>query len=409
MRQVQTVKRRVRTIADRVMAPYIEDLRAEIRARVDVPTPPAPPPAGSDSVIPSVRFHNLNHELRTLAFEDVPRGAKRMVSIGASGRWYFEWVERCLGPLDEHVGVEAFEPMPDDLPGNVRWVQNTADRIDDVENGWADLVFAGQTTEHLWAHELAGFLCEANRVLRPGGLIVLDSPNRLVTEHLLWSHGGHTVELSLAEIVELLELAGFDVGRQHGIWRCRFGNDVLALESLDSDALTARRILTAPGRPDDSFVWWVEAEKVDGVADRAALGARVDELFLRHWPTRISRGMWPGPPERSVVVPSGTSGVMLENLPFPLHPGAFRLTMDVLEGSIDDLESLAVDVVAPVDVVVHHFDAEDATRRGSTVSWEFEHDHLMFALSIRVIAERVKRRVVIGMPIELTDVTVPVS
>jgi hypothetical protein len=407
--ELQAMKRRVRKITDRVMAPYVEDLRCEIRARSDAPAPMSAP-ADRPAFVTSDRFHNLNHTLRTLAFEEVPRGTKRMVSVGAAGRWYFDWAEQCLGPLEEHIGVEAFEEMPDDLPDNVRWVKNTADQISDVVDGWADLVFAGQTTEHLWAHELTGFLCEANRVLRSGGVLVIDSPNREVTEHLFWSHGGHTIELSLGEIVELLELAGFEVRRQHGIWRCRFGDDIMQLEEgLESIELTARRIATAPSHPQDSFVWWVEAEKVDAVADPAAIRHRVDELFRRHWPTRVSRGMWPGPPARSVEVTAGSSGVLFEDLPFPLHPGTFRLSMELLEGSIDDLEGLTVEVFAPVDVIVHHLRADTAIRRGATLSWDFVHHHLWFALSIRVRADRVRRDVVVGMPIELTELAVPVS
>ena len=40
----------------------------------------------------------------------------------------------------------------------------------------------GQTVEHVWPEELAGFLSEANRVLGPQGWIVLDSPNRRITQ-----------------------------------------------------------------------------------------------------------------------------------------------------------------------------------------------------------------------------------
>jgi hypothetical protein len=64
-----------------------------------------------------------------------------------------------------HVGVEAYESMPDDLPAYVEWIVNTADKMSGVENSSVDLVFAGQTTEHLWADELAGFLLESHRVL----------------------------------------------------------------------------------------------------------------------------------------------------------------------------------------------------------------------------------------------------
>ena len=132
-----------------------------------------------------------------------------VLSVGANGSWYFEWFRQSVGDVTEHIGIEAYLPRPDDLPGYVTWVANTADQMIDVASGSVDLVFAGQTTEHLWAHELVGFLSEAHRVLRAGGRLSLDSPNQHVTQHLLWSHGEHTIELDEQEFSELLELAGF--------------------------------------------------------------------------------------------------------------------------------------------------------------------------------------------------------
>jgi SAM-dependent methyltransferase len=246
------------------------------------------------STIPSDFFHNALHELRTMSLEKVPRGARRAVSVGASGRWYFDWFERCVGALDAHVGVEAFELRPEDLPRHVEWVESTADRFEGVPDERADLVFAGQTTEHLWATELVGFLLEAARVLAPGGRLVLDSPNRLVTEHLRWSHGGHTIELSSAEMEELLAYAGFDVDVRRGLWRCRFGSAVLQLEEeLSRPKVLVRRV--AETEPDDAFVWWLEATRAAREPDSASLSRRVEALFDEHWPTRVSRGLWPGP------------------------------------------------------------------------------------------------------------------
>ena len=75
--------------------------------------------------------------------------------------------------------------------------------MSEVGNASCDLVFSGQNLEHLWPDEVSGFLLEAARVLRPGGHLVVDSPNRLLTAPLNWSHPEHTIELTLAEVAKM--------------------------------------------------------------------------------------------------------------------------------------------------------------------------------------------------------------
>jgi len=375
---------------DRIAAPYVEEIVGAVRTTNHAPEGDP----GSAHGSPSERFHQLNHELRTIALEQAPKGSTRVVSIGASGRWYFDWFEASVGPVQEHIGVEAYLPEPDDLPDYVRWVAATADQLQDIEGASVDMVFAGQTSEHLWAGELVGFLCEAQRILREDGWLVLDSPNRSVTEHLHWSHGGHTIELSVSEIAELLELAGFDVVVTKGLWRCRFGDRILQLEDgLDDPALTLRRSL--PCEPDDAFVWWVEAQRRPGATPAAAaLAARVEELFARHWPTRVSRGMWAGPEPTDVPLDPGKA---LESLPFPLYQGQWTLRLGrVAPGSAQ----VDATIVAPGREVFADLRAEDAVAdETAPMTWSFTMPFYVEALVLRVTSRSEAVRV--ALPADL--------
>ena len=89
-----------------------------------------------------------------------------------------------------------------------------------VRSGRVDVVASFQVLEHLWDQE--GFLGECRRVLRPGGLLLVTTPNRLT-----FSPGRdtplnpfHTRELAPDELAGLLRAAGFDVdflgGLHHG-------------------------------------------------------------------------------------------------------------------------------------------------------------------------------------------------
>lgn len=387
--QSSGLRHRVRLVADRLVEPYVSRIESKIDAlqrpmtSLDQQTGDALPV----SDVPSDRFHITNHELRTLELQRLAGDYERVVSIGANGSWYFEWFRQAVGDVSEHIGVEAFEEKPQDLPDYVTWVPETADRMTSIETGSVDLVYAGQTTEHLWAHELTGFLLEAHRVLRDGGMLALDSPNRAVTEHLHWSHGGHTVELDEVEMTELLELAGFVVESTRGVWLCRSDDEIMALEQgIDDPATFVRRTVLGADRPHDCFVWWINARRGAAEPQPDALAARVSELFHRHWSTRVSRGFFPGV-ESPLEVGPGRFREVARTLPFPLHSGAWVCSIEVTNGSLDSITRLELAIDAPGDHRIHTFTLTDAERSGERLSWRFDQPYLLFALVLRLSLE----------------------
>lgn len=110
-----------------------------------------------------------------------------------------------------------------------------------------DVVVNFQVIEHLW--DQGQFVAECLRVLRPGGLLLISTPNRIT-----FSPGSdtplnpfHTRELNAVELCELLEAAGFDIERVYGVFHGR------RLSELDArhrgsiiDAQIARAIADAP-------------------------------------------------------------------------------------------------------------------------------------------------------------------
>jgi SAM-dependent methyltransferase len=370
-----------------------------------VPFGPTRSSAG-DQVVPvqsnAERLHQALHELRTIELERVPKGARRVLSVGASGRWYFDWFERAVGVVDEHFGVEAFEAKPDDLPAYATWIPDTADHMIGVDDSSVDLVFAGQTTEHLWSSELVGFLEEAHRVLRPDGLLVLDSPNRLVTGHLNWTHGGHTVELSLAEITELVTLAGFETFSTAGIWRTVIDGRILQLEDgIDDPATFTRRTVTARDCPDDAFIWWLNARRIERGPNASQLQTRAKELYESHWNARVCRGLFPEPGADHLDIPPGSTGSLGTTLPFLLKGGNIELTATLTSGNWDDIEGFRITIVAPGDRVLHGLSFEAATRNGSELRWSFSQPSLAFDTLIDVHVDSVRSLAALQLPLKL--------
>ncbi len=212
-----------------------------------------------------IDFNEFLHALRTQELRKIPTDAKVILSAGCAGRKYFDWINQSHPGITRHFGIEAYLAKPDDLPNEVIWLPDNLSNMKSVANNEVDLVFAGQTVEHLWPDEFAGFLCEAYRVLKPAGLFVLDSPNRFITQAINWYHPEHTMELLTNEIIELVTLAGFSDILIKGIWLCydsSKGSFMPLLPDLENiDIENDYRVIQAHDHPEGSFIWWVEARK----------------------------------------------------------------------------------------------------------------------------------------------------
>jgi hypothetical protein len=367
-------RRVVRAVARRAVLPALARLERAVRraagaARPEAETPEPtstarpealPEPIAEPSTEPTAadEFHAMVHELRTVCLRAVPRPAGILVSAGASGGWYFDWIVSNLAGVKRHIGVERYLPRPDVLPPGCEWIESSVDDMQGVPDDIADTIFSGQNIEHLWPEQMAGFLCEANRVLRPGGRLIIDSPNGAVTPLLGYHHGEHTIELTVDEAQDLVRLAGFEPRVTRGIWQVRDDDAVFGLEPSGAGRFEVldRAVLGAQ-RPEWAFVWWIEAERV-GTPDPAALGARIADLFRDHWPERVSR-----PSDRAGVdradaarrFAAGSTGELLLGGYFPLPPGRWLAAVPIVD---DD-----GDVVDGIDLAIYHSEQDVGVTR----------------------------------------------
>ena len=86
-----------------------------------------------------------------------------------------------------------------------------------------DLVFSGQSIEHITQSEAEKMLQQIRRVIVPGGVFALDTPNRMATAVELGSelmNPDHKIEYTNAELRVLLENAGFEVIQALGLNYC---------------------------------------------------------------------------------------------------------------------------------------------------------------------------------------------
>ena len=114
-----------------------------------------------------------------------------------------------------------------------------------------DVVVNFQVIEHLW--DQPQFVAECARVLRPGGVLLMSTPNRIT-----FSPGRdtpvnpfHTRELNAQELTELLVDGGFAVTSMSGVFH---GPGLTALDAKHGgsiiDAQVERALADAPWPPD---------------------------------------------------------------------------------------------------------------------------------------------------------------
>src|SRR5262249_24621463 len=83
-----------------------------------------------------------------------------------------------------------------------------------------DLVYSGQSIEHVTRDEAAQVCCEAWRILKPDGLFCLDTPNRALTRiqsPRRYINPDHKYEYTHAEMSALLKKSGFTIEEAKGL------------------------------------------------------------------------------------------------------------------------------------------------------------------------------------------------
>ncbi len=182
-----------------------------------------------------------------------------------------------------------------------------------------DVVVNFQVIEHLW--DQGQFVAECLRVLRPGGVLLMSTPNRIT-----FSPGRdtplnpfHTRELNAAELTELLTGAGFSVESMLGVFHgsglaaldARHGGSIIdaQIDRAVADApwpaelladvasvTTADFDLTADKTSTTAWIWWRSrcGRDIAGPVGRHRSGTGLFTLVLHtHLPWLAHHGRWP--------------------------------------------------------------------------------------------------------------------
>ena len=303
-------------------------------------------------------FNSFIHECRGILLGNLPANAEVVLSAGCSGRWYFDWFENCYGKVPMHIGLELYSPKPESLPTNVRWIANSVSDMRDIADCSVDILFSGQNIEHLFKQDLRGFLLEASRVLKLGGILCLDSPNRLVTVPCKYVQPEHVLELSPQEASLLLDYSGFTVENKYGILDC--SSSLTTGVGVDR-ALTPSTEIGYTDSVDNSFIWWLVARKTREPSP-CSLDPYIESLFINEYPLfvgsrfRKTTGILSGTLGTSPVVKSlcSEAGYCLYGPFVPLPSGKYSAYFHIRSSGMQNEDGYCLfDVVSQGGKVVH--------------------------------------------------------
>jgi SAM-dependent methyltransferase len=163
-------------------------------------------------VNPDDRRRNVEDQLKVLRLFASPD--KTMIEIGpgdcALSMRASHLVKRIYG-----VDVSAEITKRTDLPQNFELILSDGVTVPRPPDG-ADIVFSNQLMEHLHPADAFDQLHNIVRAMKPGGVYVCLTPNRLTGPHDIsryfsdTAEGFHLKEYSATELLELFQKAGFD-------------------------------------------------------------------------------------------------------------------------------------------------------------------------------------------------------
>jgi len=214
---------------------FLENLASGVLKITDVPQAIR----GSEEFQNFVRFRGSMlgfsiHAGRSQFIKTLPK-ASRIVDIGgthlhrAEGAMYWlgypypfeELTIIDLHPDERHVIYRAGlnpDRVDTDL-GPVRYRYHSMTDLSAFDDDSVDLVYSGQSFEHVTPDDGQIVLKEVFRILRPGGHLALDTPNARVTR--IQQEGfidpDHKVEYTYPELRALLTTAGFEIVTAKGL------------------------------------------------------------------------------------------------------------------------------------------------------------------------------------------------
>jgi len=175
------------------------------------------------------------HHARVTMMATLLPAAKRIVDLGGANAplyesgYPYDFTELTLvdlPPADRHTAfANRLQESKQTDHGAVNVLYTDMTDLSAISDASVDLVWSGQSIEHISRDDAHAVYREVRRVLRPEGAFCLDTPNALVTrihspDALI--HPDHKIEYTPTQLTDDLAGAGFAITKSFGICEMPF-------------------------------------------------------------------------------------------------------------------------------------------------------------------------------------------
>lgn len=179
------------------------------------------------------------HSLRCQLVQQLPP-AKIIVDLGGAASGTLEGALLAMGyphqpheitiidlPPDIRLFAADFVFLNDETSNwitvgstRVRYWHRSMTDLSELADESVDLVWSGESIEHITFTEAGLMFQEVWRVLKPGGYFCLDTPNRRITQIQCpdqFIHPEHKIEYTVPQLIDYLSQAGFKIDQVMGL------------------------------------------------------------------------------------------------------------------------------------------------------------------------------------------------
>ncbi|MEG3857488.1 DUF4214 domain-containing protein [Microcoleus sp. herbarium12] len=139
----------------------------------------------------------------------------------------------------------------------IEYVYGSMNDLDSFDENFFDLIWSGESIEHITPEEAEVVFSKAYKLLKPGGKLALDTPNRRATKLQCpdtYIHPEHKLEYYYDDLCKLLEKHNFKIIESKGIIELSTSIEKSSMEHFNHEFMNSQLI---NDNPDKSYCFYI--------------------------------------------------------------------------------------------------------------------------------------------------------